>query len=58
MATPRSYHLSAVLPDNQLMVVGGWTSGDKECDLVEIGAAFSSFMYMHNALQDLVICIA
>jgi hypothetical protein len=37
MTIPRSLCLSAVLPDNQLMVVGGWTTGDKECDSVEFG---------------------
>ena len=37
MATPRYECSSAVLPDNQLMVVGGWTTGDKECDSVEFG---------------------
>ena len=37
MTTPRSTCLSAVLPDNQLMVVGGWTTGNKRCDSVEFG---------------------
>ena len=37
MTTPRSQCLSAVLPDNQLMVVGGLTTDHKECDLVEFG---------------------
>ena len=37
MTTPRSLCLSAVLPDNQLMVVGGYTSNDKICDSVEFG---------------------
>ena len=36
MTTPRSRCLSAVLPDNQLMVVGGWTTGGI-CDSVEFG---------------------
>ena len=37
MITPRSRCLAAVLPDNQLMVVGGWTAGGKMCDSVEFG---------------------
>ena len=37
MTTPRSRCLSAVLPDNQLMVVGGWITGNKRCDSVEFG---------------------
>ena len=37
MTTPRSACLSAVLPDNQLMVVGGWTNDLKKCDSVEFG---------------------
>ena len=37
MTTPRSRCLSAVLPDNQLMVVGGLISGCKLYDSVEFG---------------------
>ena len=37
IATPRSGCLAAVLPDNQLMVVGGYTTGGKRCDSVEFG---------------------
>ena len=37
MTTPRSRCLAAVLPDNQLMVVGGLTTGNKKCDSVEFG---------------------
>ena len=37
MTTPRAACLSAVLPDNQLMVVGRYTTGDKKCDSVEFG---------------------
>ena len=37
MTTPRYYCLLAILPDNQLMVVGGWTTDDKVCDSVEFG---------------------
>ena len=37
MITPRSTCLAAVLPDNQLMVVGGWIAKDKKCDSVEFG---------------------
>ena len=40
MTTPRTRSLSAVLPDNQLMVVGGLTTGYKECDSVEFGIVF------------------
>ena len=40
MTSPRSQCLSAVLPDNQLMVVGGWTTGDKICDSVELRSVF------------------
>ena len=40
MTTPRIVCLSAVLPDNQLMVVGGWTTGDKYCDSVEFGTVY------------------
>ena len=40
MTTPRSRCLSAVLPDNELMVVGGWTTGSKKCDSVEFGTNF------------------
>ena len=34
---PRNGCLAAVLPDNQLMVVGGWTTKDNKCDSVEFG---------------------
>ena len=37
MTTPRYLCFAAVLPDNQLIVVGGWTTGDKKCDSVEFG---------------------
>ena len=37
MTTPRVACLAAVLPDNQLMVVGGWTTGGKKCNSVEFG---------------------
>ena len=37
ITTPRSCCLAAVLPDNQLMVVGGYTTGGKRCDSVEFG---------------------
>ena len=37
MITPRSTCVAAVLPDNQLMVVGGWITKNKECDSVEFG---------------------
>ena len=38
MTTPRRECLAAVLPDNQLMVVGGGTSDKtKKCDSVEFG---------------------
>ena len=37
MITPKYCCLSAVLPDIQLMVVGGMTTGDKMCDSVEFG---------------------
>ena len=39
MTTPRYRCLAAVLPDNQLMVVGGWTTDNKEYDSVEFGKA-------------------
>ena len=38
MITPRSQCLSAVLPNNQLMVVGGYTTASKGCDLIEFGS--------------------
>ena len=37
MTTPRSDCLAAVLPDNQLMVMGGWITDDRKCDSVEFG---------------------
>ena len=37
MTTPRADCLAAILPDNQLMVVGGYTTGGKRCDSVEFG---------------------
>ena len=40
MTMPRYHCLSAVLPDNQLLVVGGATTGDEECDSVEFGTVF------------------
>ena len=40
MTIPRYHCLSAVLPDNQLMVVGGKITGDKFCDSVEFGTVF------------------
>ena len=38
MTTPRYDCLAAVLPDNQLMIVGGWTTGDMPSDSVEFGS--------------------
>ena len=40
MTTSRTQCLSAVLPDNQLMVVGGLTTGEKFCESVEFGTVF------------------
>ena len=40
MKTPRYDCLSAVLPDSQLMVMGGLTAGDKACDSVEFGTVY------------------
>ena len=40
MATPRSLCLAAVLPDNQLMVVGGWIYDDKITDSIEFGIQY------------------
>ena len=40
MTTPRHRCLAAVLPDNQLMVVGGFTTDGIECDSVEFGRVF------------------
>jgi hypothetical protein len=37
MIIPRYFCLPVVLPDNQLMVVGGFTTGGKLCDSVEFG---------------------
>ena len=37
MSVPRSFCLAAFFPDNRLMVVGGWTTKNKLCDLVEFG---------------------
>jgi hypothetical protein len=37
MITPRSECLAAVLPDNQLMVVGGRTAYNRLCNSVEFG---------------------
>ena len=34
---PRRCCLAAVVPDNQLMVVGGWTTDDSFCDSIEFG---------------------
>ena len=39
MATQRTGCLAAVLPDNQLMAIGGLTKGNEKTDLVEFGAA-------------------
>ena len=38
MTTPRSQCLVAVLPHNQLMVVGGWTPGGDKTNSVEIAS--------------------
>ena len=38
MKTARASCLAAVLPDNQLMVVGGWTTTNQKCDSVEFGS--------------------
>ena len=38
MATPRTRCLAAVLPDNQLMVVGGWIDGSIITDSIEFGS--------------------
>ena len=39
MATPRAQCFATVLPDNQLMVFGGWTKDNKTTDSVEFGAS-------------------
>jgi N-acetylneuraminic acid mutarotase len=40
MTTPRTLCFSTVLPDNQLMVVGGWIARDKVGDSTEFGTVF------------------
>lgn len=40
MTTPRSDCIAAVLPDNQLMVVGGSTTEQKESNSVKFGREF------------------
>jgi hypothetical protein len=42
MTTPR-YDCLSVLPDNQLMVVGGFTTGDKKCDSVEFATILNFY---------------
>ena len=37
MTTPRSDCFAVILPNNQLMVAGGWTTDNKKCDSVEFG---------------------
>ena len=37
MPTPRSDVLTAVLPSNDLAVVGGWLSQSEDCSIVDIG---------------------
>ena len=37
LKSPRAGCLATVLPDNQLMLVGGYTTGNKKCDSVEFG---------------------
>ena len=37
MTIPRNGCLAAVLPDNQLMVVGGWTNYNTHCNSIEFG---------------------
>ena len=43
MATPRSRCFAAVLPDYQLMVVGGWNSFTRETDSVELGRVVQKY---------------
>ena len=38
MATGRCQCFAAVLPDNRLMVVGGWTDSGKLTDTVELAS--------------------
>ena len=45
MATPRYRCLAAVLPDKQLMVVGGWGSDNKVTDSVEFATVFVNNFY-------------
>ena len=42
MTTPRSNCLAAVLPDNQLMVVGGQNIDNHMCNIVEFGKVLSN----------------
>ena len=50
MTTPRYRCLAAVLPDNQLMVVGGVTTDDTKCDSIEFGRV--NFDSMATVLSD------
>ena len=38
MGTPRRDCIAAVLPNNQLMVVGGYTNGEIKIDSVELAS--------------------
>ena len=38
MALPRAQCFAAVLPDNQVMIVGGFTKGNETIDSIEFGA--------------------
>ena len=38
MGTPRYNCIAAVLPNNQLMVVGGYTNGEIKIDSVELAS--------------------
>lgn len=37
MTAPRTLCLAALLPDNQLIIMGGFTTENKKCDLVKFG---------------------
>ena len=57
MATPRHQSLVAVLPHNQLMVVGGCTMDNMGTDSVEIATDIYTLFFLETTIGHSLICV-
>ena len=54
MTTPRAICLAAVLPDNQLMIVGGYTIGGIQG---VISSSLEEYLSLHNVTVLVIILV-